>query len=212
MPGNNTAGPNELKLAVSEFFSQSCRHTSEGLEFDFKANGQTVATEFWNAQGSRVPESKGFWKAANSFCQPREVFIAFSATDILCFCNFYTKWLRSAENVAFVAVGTRPKISMVNEIKEMFPSAKVHLLFDNDLIGRLTDCKIAVWLGKGHIAFELIGNDVRCKTRNGRFQLDIERFSLYQFCKISGFRTTVRTHKPNNGHGSFYNLFTSTNY
>jgi len=212
MPCNRTSGPDELKQVVLEYFSKYYRRTSEGLEFNLMAGEKIVAREHWNIQGLQTPKTKGIWTVSSPFSQPRDLFIAFSATDILCFCHFYTNWLKSSNHVAFLAVGTRPDISKVKQIREMFPLAKVHLLFDNDLIGRVTDCKISVWLSKRNVVFELTDSHVKCKTRDGTFWLGVEMFSLHQFIKVSGFRTNVRTHKPRKGFGSFYNLFTGSNY
>nr|WP_157247159.1 hypothetical protein [Pedobacter panaciterrae] len=141
--------------------------------------------------------------------QVRHLFLGHSATDIICFCQLRPEWLRVPGNVVFAALGLLANAAQVVFLKERFTGAKVHTLFDAELTGRVTDCKIALWQAGKNAAFRIAEDLVQISYRNRKFSIPTAAFSLNRFEKAVALRSNIRTHKPR-GFGSYQEFFVNT--
>lgn len=82
------------------------------------------------------------------------------------------------------------------------PKSKTTLLFDNDLVGRLWDIRIACLIRDKpvHIVYE--NQHCAFKLINRSFQLPVDQVSLSAFEKAAGIRTGIKTAKAK-GHITF---------
>lgn len=193
---------------VLDFFIDQFYSDNNIFQFPYGGNENDRAIEYWSSSTHNVPLSSGIWVVHNGIhAQVRHLFIGHSAADILCFSQLRQEWLKPTGNVAFVATGLQPSVSQIAFLRDSFVNAKLHTLFDADLIGRVTDCKIALWYVGKAASFKVVNDQVEIYYRNSKFRLPSQSFSLNQFEKITGFRSGVRTHKPKDNFTSFRELF-----
>nr|WP_199156678.1 hypothetical protein [Pedobacter sp. ASV2] len=203
-------GPSAISPSVLAFFTNQVIVQNETFLFSYREGHRIPAIEIWAPGQHLVPLSSTIWLAHEGFpAQVRHLFLGHSATDILCFCQLRPEWLRIPGNVAFAALGLLATVDQVHFLKERFANAKVHTLFDAELTGRVTDCKIALWRAGKNAAFRITDDLVQISYRNRKFNIPTAVFSLGRFEKTVALRSNIRTHKPN-GFNSYHEFFVNT--
>ena len=84
----------------------------------------------------------------------------------------------------------------------MLPKSKITLLFDNDLIGKLWDIKIACLIRNKPVKIYFENRHCAFKLNNRSLQLPVDQISLSAFEKAAGIRTGIKTAKAK-GHTTF---------
>lgn len=163
--------------------------------------------EFINRSGSIVPSAAGIWCAGayhpNSV---RHNFLFYSGLEALSFCSMATDWLVRPGFAVFSALGLCPSASQISLLQYRFPNARLHTVFGNDILGRITDCKVALWSKRRDAVFN-IEKDVIVGNYNGKiFRIPEPIFSLSLFEQKCGLRSGIRTHKPKAGISTFTNI------
>jgi hypothetical protein len=126
----------------------------------------------------------------------RQLFLFHTATDVLCFCHFYSHWIQKPGNNVFTALGQKPTSNQILTLKKRFPNARFVGVFDDDLLGRVIDCKIALWHMDRDASFILADSEIIVKYKDNIFRISAEQFSLHRFRLITGTRSNYRTIKP----------------
>ena len=126
----------------------------------------------------------------------RQHFLFYSTWDILCFCHFHQHLLKNSGSNIFTAIGLNPCSSFIQSFKKQFPNVSTITVFDNNLLGKVLDCKVLMsFLGKD-LSFKL-QNDKIVFTYNARvFSVSEQLFSLHHFRCLTGLRYKLRTIKP----------------
>ncbi len=126
----------------------------------------------------------------------RQHFLFYSTWDILCFCQFHQHLLKNPGSNIFTAIGFNPCSNSIQSFKKQFPNASTITVFDNNLLGKVLDCKVLLsFLGK-NLSFK-IQNDKIVFIYNARvFSVSEQLFSLHHFRSLTGFRYKLRTIKP----------------
>lgn len=132
----------------------------------------------------------------------RQHFLFHTAPDLLCFCQFYPHWTHNPGTNVFSALGLWPTTEQVQSLRDQFPNARIIAVFDDDLSGRVLDCKTALWAMNRDASFKLIEDEVHIRYRSTDFRIPTDRFSLHRFRTLTGMRSNFRTIKPN-GYLSF---------
>ncbi|MFN0293557.1 hypothetical protein [Pedobacter helvus] len=197
-----------LSNSVLSFFQKHLTIRNGDFLFSFQEGKENVQRECWSADLLLVPSSTGVWLAYDGFpVQIRHLFLSHSAADILCFCQRFPSWLKISDNVAFAALGLIASNSQISLLKHQFSNAKVHTLFDAGITGRVTDCKVALWLKGTDATFIADGELIHINHHINKFVIPVEAFSLNRFEKTVGIRSGIRTHKPKGDFNSFYDFF-----
>lgn len=126
----------------------------------------------------------------------RQHLLFYSALDALCFCHFQPIWLQRPGSCTFSAVGFQPNSGQLLELKYQLPNARVIGVFDDDLCGKVLDCKVALWLRDRDADFDYAEDIVNIQYRDNKFCVPELEFSLHRFRMLSGFRSSFRTIKP----------------
>src|SRR5690606_30096333 len=126
----------------------------------------------------------------------RHHLLFYSALDALCFCHFHPTWLQRPGSCAFSAIGYRPTFDQLQQLKHQLPNAKTIGVFDDDLCGKVLDCKIALWLMERDAHIDYAEGMVNVHYRDKVFCIPEPEFSLHRFRVLSGFRSSFRTIKP----------------
>ncbi len=136
-----------------------------------------------------------------SFIDPLEstsLFLFSSISDLVAFYQINQHRLGRGVRLASVGITTDAEAIKTYLAEQLFVhrKLKVFLAFHNDLVGRLQDIRMACWTK---------GQDVKISSERGCIHLSVgkyeahllvEQLSLSAFCKVSGFRTSLRTCKP----------------
>lgn len=200
-----------LSVPVLSFFRDHFINMDSSLQFVFQNNEGGAVSEYLSKDLHLTPSTDGIWLVYKGFpSQVRHLFLSHSATDILCFCHYNTGWLNSSDSVAFAALGLIVSSGQLHFLKRLFFNAKFHLLFDGGTTGRVSDCKVAIWLNGKDADFVAIGDDLHIFYNQNKFIIPIELFSLHYFEKMVGIRSGIRTHKPKHDFNSYYDMFVGT--
>lgn len=202
--------PISINPEILAFFVNHITIQDGTILFIYQNNQRDAATEFWSDEKHLMPVPTGMWLVYEGLpAQVRHLFLSHTAIDILCFCQQRPDWVKIPDNVAFASLGLLASADQVSFLKQHFVNAKMHTLFDAELTGRVTDCKIALWRSGKEAFFRVIDDVIQINYRKRIFNIPAISFSLNRFEKAVGLRSGVRTHKPKNGYLSFreqYNL------
>lgn len=199
-----------FKPQLRDYFLRFSYFENGSWKFPYYLDNTEINSEYWCCSRSSIPSTAGIWLAADGFpAQVRHLFFAHSVSELICFCQCYSNWLDKPEVVAFAALGLLPSFQQLNFLRIQFPNAKVHTVFEAGIIGKVMDCKVALWLEKKDAAFEVRDEQVRFNYRDKSFNIAECLFSLNRFEKTTGLRSAIRTHKPKSGFISHQELLIS---
>ncbi|TWI15517.1 hypothetical protein IQ31_05099 [Sphingobacterium siyangense] len=197
-----------LNQKVIRFFEPFFEKSIHGIEFSYGCN--TKAKEIWKSSGFVDEIPQGIWTAYHQLpISIAHLFIASNCTDTLCFAHFFPQYVEKKAGVAFSSFGYLPNKENFRELICKFPNAKIHLIFENSLLGRIFDCKIALLKHGIDSKISINGNFIQIEFHGQTLELPIERFSLNYFEVISSKRFPIRTYKPAKGFLNFHKLFTA---
>lgn len=196
-----------IKQVVWSFFESFSIRDNDGIRFFYLSENNHLTTEYLNESGNKVPSTRAIWLAGTGLPnQVRHLFLSNSAAELICFCHFYPDWLRNENAVVFAALGLMPTFHQLLFLKETYPNAKIHMVFDTEITGRVTDCKIALWLKRLDATFFYRENVINIYYKNRYFDIPEDKFSLFRFEQVAGFRSGIRTHKPTGAFSSYKHL------
>lgn len=199
-----------FKEEVLLFFENSFFSDSTGRAlFPYNSNGSGADVEILSLESHRVPNTVEIWKAGGELpALVRRVYVFSSAINAIAFFHFYPDKLRPPEHVAVASLGLVPCKLQSEYLGGKYPNAKVFAVFDNDILGRVADCKLALWLKGKDAKFMYEAETLKINYQGRLYQNPGSDFSLFSFQKQTRLRLGVRTYKPGKYHNSFYILFT----
>ena len=163
------------------------------------------ADEHFGFAFHRVPASENFWMAGNpNLSQVADVIICGTAMDAVAWLkkNYYS--FPYLQNLLFLSVGAGLKQTHIAWIYMRLKSKRFRLLFGRDILGRITDLKLAAGIRGAALEIYNDGNErIAVHFRSKTFLFSQESFSLNAFEKASGFRFNLSCQKPR-AHNSFF--------
>jgi len=146
-----------------------------------------------------TPDGVPILRSMESFAEPsvaRQHFLFQTATDALCFCHMHPELLKRPGSNVFTVIGLSPDTMQVQKLAKRYPNARTVGVFDDDLSGRVLDCRVALWLLGRDASFKLDDGEVVFAYREHTFRIVEPSFSLHRFRILTGLRSTYRTFKP----------------
>jgi len=191
------SGPSLLNSEVKAFFMDWITVHEDTFQFSYQDSTGIIGTEYWGPGLRLAPSSAGVWLAHDGLpAQVRHLFLSHSAADILCFCQLKPEWMKETGDVAFAGLGLLANDTQVKCLIERYANAKMHTIFDSGLIGRVSDCKVALWKCGRDATFKVVDDYVLIQYRHKRCSIPGAMFSLNHFEKTIGIRSGIRSHKP----------------
>jgi len=141
----------------------------------------------------KVPTTANLWMAGSDTA--REIVITHSAMEAIAFLSVNRRKYRYPAQLAFIAVGNRLHPDQITYIRQRFPKRRFTLAFGNDLIGRITDVKIAAGILDKPLRIYHVSHRTLVQNIDRMIIFDDEKLSLSAFMKAFGFRPPVRTRK-----------------
>lgn len=204
-------------INTQRFFFPFFSDDNGRLGFDFISNGEIVDKEIFSLNTHRLTCSIGVW-VRGATENVGNVFLFFSAVEAVAFCHIHQHRYNFFNGCVFIALGVKPCKEQIGLVKIVYKKARIHTVFGNDLIGRIYDCKISLWLigkdctfflSKNQVVVQAIDPKINCckKTKIERF-----RFSFSVFYRSHGGRSHLKTHKPEAKFNSFLDYLITKNF
>jgi hypothetical protein len=141
-------------------------------------------TELFAPAFHLVPDADFPWTAGPAnLSLARHVFICSSATEAIAFLACNRSKFNHLDNLFFIATGLLPK----NNLPDL-KGKQIALVNSNDLLGKLTDIKLA------HPNAKIFYKNPDVTINDLRFHQ--KQISLNSYEKAAGLRSKVRTYKP----------------
>jgi hypothetical protein len=143
-----------------------------------------------------VPSTTNLWFAGTQ--NATHLIITYSVMEAMAFITLNRHRYPRLEQLAFVAIGNRLHVEQGDWIRQSFPGRMVTLVFGKDLVGQITDIKLAAAIK--NIPIRVIYTDAEIHIYRGRY-LQVfgqEQVSLHGFQEAFGIRPRFRTGKPVN--------------
>jgi hypothetical protein len=124
----------------------------------------------------------------------RHVFLFASTLELMAFYQVLRN-KRPMLMPAFVAVGSRPGIGLIQKIKTRYKGARFVLINGHPFFDRIWDIRLACHLDDIEPVIRMENGNVFILAGKYEAQMFPELLSLSRFCRLSGYRTSVRTMK-----------------
>lgn len=172
-----------VPIVIQEFFA-----TGELL---FNYGGHF---EHYDIGFHRIPTTPHLWTAGSTLT--REVIIVPAAMEAIAYLTINQHRYPDLGLLSFISLGNIPSKGQLRWISNQFPKRKYTLVFGNDLLGRLTDIRVATGLKGKTVRFSNTSAGICVKFDRVLYQLGTEDITLNIFEKVSALRTGCRTVKP----------------
>ena len=178
--------------------------TRLGVPMDIQAFFNTTADlvfhygdtyEHYGEDFHKIPTTANLWMAGEDCAS--QVIITYCAMEAIAFITINRQRYPNLGELAFIAIGNKLQEEQANWIRQKFRKRKLTLVFGNDILGHMTDIKLAAGL-KG-ITISLFHNNYRVAIsyKELAYDFDEEKISLNAFQSAFGIRSRIRTRKPN---------------
>ncbi|HTI58947.1 hypothetical protein [Mucilaginibacter sp.] len=141
-----------------------------------------------------VPSTQNLWVAGSHHAT--HVIVTYSVIEAMAFITLNRHRFPRLEQLAFIAIGNRWYPEQGNWIRQNFKGRKFTLVFGKDLIGHITDIKVAA--GIKNIAISVFHSEngiVICRGSQSHI-FKQEQATLHAFQEAFGIRPRFRTGKP----------------
>ncbi|WP_345212742.1 hypothetical protein [Mucilaginibacter gynuensis] len=193
-----------ISIPIRQMFAKCYLIEQNRICFLYTRNEFSYEYETAVGRNHEVPLSGLFVVA---FCNlPRlvmQVYLFCTGLEMLCFCNLRPDVLNNQINVAFVALGLCPDQQDIKQLRTRYPFANFNCVFGNDLLGKVLDCKVAMWYHDRDLSTLCDGTTVIFKYENKVIRLNADRVSLDIFKRTMRLKTNIKTLKPAGGFISF---------
>jgi hypothetical protein len=142
----------------------------------------------------KIPATQNLWLDGNRTA--REVIITFSAMEAVAFLTMNRQRYPNYEQLAFIAIGSRFSPRQADWIRSNYRKRKFTLVFGKELIGNMTDIKMAAGLKGIQLRLHHTGDKTIVQHIAGIKIFEDEQLSLHAWELAFGMRTGIRTRKP----------------
>ncbi|TFF35497.1 hypothetical protein [Mucilaginibacter psychrotolerans] len=142
----------------------------------------------------KVPTTINLWVAGNETAA--EVIISYSAMEAIAFIAVNRQRYPRPELLAFIAIGNRLHDEQIRWIRDRFRKSKFTLVFGSDMLGRVTDIKLAAGIKAIPLRVYFVGERLMFSTKGQYRIFDKDKQTLSLFFKAFGIRARIRTRKP----------------
>ncbi len=185
------------------FFPYLSIDNASRLVFEYSDPDCSVSdTEKIGFRTYKLACSAGIWIAGNPII-PKEIFLFFSGIEAIAFTAFSYAKYNFPDHCLLVSLGVKPSKSQILLLKSTYKNATFHTVFGNDVISRLYDCKVSLWLSRKDCNIDLEKDFIKITAhiniKNPKVTI-IERgeFCYSSFCRVFGKRHNIEVHKPKN--------------
>jgi hypothetical protein len=158
------------------------------LIFNYGGDAEHFGLDF-----HRVPTTRHLYLAGAQVS--RELILTSSVMEGIAFLTFNIHHYPTLENLSVIALGNLPHTTQLNYISAGWQKNKINLVFGNDLLGRLTDIKVATGIRNKTADLYTYGDQVAIEYNHIHYRFS-DTLTLNKFEKTTGFRSGFCTGKP----------------
>ncbi len=179
---------------VQFFFQKNFKYEKNALHFLY---GDSY--ELYNNQVHHIPANANCWIGGDPcFHNVRELFICSSAMEAIAFLSVNLNLYKSIEHLSFVSLGLLPCRNHFEFIRFNRKGQKLSLVMGSDVLGRVSDIKIATGIYRHSTQAILAGNCIEMIFKGESFIFSQNAITLSAFEKRTKFRSRIRTYKAVN--------------
>ncbi|MDR6943664.1 hypothetical protein [Mucilaginibacter pocheonensis] len=153
-------------------------------------------SEYFSENIHRVPVTNNLWMAGDQFA--RQVIITFSAVEAIALLTLNQTTYPNFNDLLFIATGARISNAQLNWIRLNLKGREFTLAFGDELIGRITDIKVATAIRNKAVKLTFQEGNVIAWLKEKKTVFEEDKLSLHAFETALGVRTMIRTCKPLN--------------
>jgi hypothetical protein len=153
-------------------------------------------SEYFSETIHRVAVTNNLWMAGDLFA--RQVIITFSAMEAIALLTLNQAKFSNYKELLFIATGARVRDGQLKWIKKNLQGREFTLAFGNELIGRITDIKVAAAIRDKSVKLSFQEGNVIAWLKEKKIVFEEDKLSLHAFETAFGIRTMIRTCKPLN--------------
>lgn len=131
-----------------------------------------------------------------SWQQASHILISPSLDSAKTFINNHHSSFPDSRKLLCIPIGLIPSKAVIQEYIPRLKNKKIILLMPDDLLGRIADIKLAVWLRRKEVRLTYYqAGTIQIAFKNKTYHFPEHKISLSAFEKASGFRSKIRTYK-----------------
>ncbi len=169
-----------------------------GIQAFFKANellfnyGEDF--EHFGTGFHLVPTTPNLYIAGSEVT--KELIIASSVMEAIAFLTLAGHRYPNVNDLSVIAIGNLPRPGQLNWIKSRCQKRKITMVFGKDIMGRLTDIKVAAGIRNKVVRLSMREKKIDIEYNHVHYRFEPDNLSLNQFEKSAGLRSGIRTCKP----------------
>jgi|SRR5579863_7090423 len=126
----------------------------------------------------------------------KELMIASSVMEAMAFLTLAGHRYPNLDDLSVIAIGNLPHPGQLNWIKSRCQKRKITMVFGKDILGRLTDIKVAAGIRNKVVRLTMRENRIDIEYNQIQYRFNQDSLSLNKFEKSAGLRSKIRTCKP----------------
>lgn len=200
----------KIREEIDRLFSPCYKISGNGaLAFSYLKDGIEVGKECYTSEVHYVPATSGLWIVNHfSITSVKNLYLFPSGIEAISYFQLYPEKLQGSFPWTVAALGLNIQADHTIQLSG-FNKAKKHFVFGSDLLGRVTDCKLALWFRNLSVPFCLKSGQIHFEMNGKTYAIPEQSFSLFRLQKLTGLRNLGRTIKPPSPYHSFYEIITN---
>jgi len=162
---------------------------AEELIFDYGSD-----TEHFSLDFHRVPTTPNLYIAGAEAA--KELVLTSSVMEGIAFLALSAHHYPNLSDLAVIAIGNLPYQGQLDYISAGWQKRKITLVFGKDILGRLTDIRIATGIRNKKVRLAQLHGMINIEYNHILYRFPLESFSLNKFEKAAALRSGIRTCKP----------------
>jgi hypothetical protein len=142
----------------------------------------------------RVPTTPHLFIAGGELT--KELILTFSVMEAIAFLTLNVDHYTSLSDLSVIAIGNLPHRGQLARIAQGWQKRKITMVFGKDMLGRLTDIRVAAGIRNKEVRFTLRNGMIDMEYNLIHYRFAQDKLSLSKFEKAAALRCGIRTGKP----------------
>lgn len=142
----------------------------------------------------RVPTTRHLFFAGGEVT--KELILTSSVMEAIAFLTLNAHHYTNLGDLSVIAMGNLPHRGQLARIGQGWQKRKITMVFGKDMLGRLTDIRVAVGIRNKDVRFTLSNGMIDIEYNRVQYRFAPDKLSLHKFEKAAALRSGIRTAKP----------------
>ncbi len=150
--------------------------------------------EYFGSGFHLVPTTSNLFIAGGEFT--KELILTSSVVEAIAFLTLNAHHYTNLGDLSVIAMGNLPHKGQLARIALSWQKRKIIMVFGKDILGRLTDIRVAAGIRNKEVRFTLRKEMADVEYNHVHYRFAQDRLSLSKFEKAAALRWGIRTSKP----------------